>query len=131
MLLIVPFFGHGQNTITGRVTDELGLPIYLASISIDATEDITYTDYDGSFSLSSSKDFHWKINIKSAGYKTESLFVLSGGSTENIILEYNEEMKKLLDGHSSFYKKPKPFLQKGLFDKPKGIAMHGFSSRSN
>lgn len=118
ILLVVPFFGQSQNTITGKVTDELGLPIYLASISIDASEDITYTDYNGSFSLTSQKDFHWKINIKSKGYKTESFFVLSGGSTESIVLEYNEELKKLLDGHSSLHQKfyPTPSLKKALFN---------------
>jgi len=123
ILFVVPFFGLSQNTITGKVTDELGLPIYLASISIDASEDITYTDYNGSFSLTSEKDFHWKINIKSTGYKTESFFVLSGGSTESIVLEYNEEMKKLLDGHSSLHQKfhPKPWAKKTLFDKSEFI----------
>ncbi|MDT0608072.1 carboxypeptidase-like regulatory domain-containing protein [Croceitalea rosinachiae] len=118
ILFIVPFFGQSQNTITGKVTDELGLPIYLASISIDASEDITYTDYNGEFSLTSGKDFHWKISIKSSGYKTESFFVLSGGSTESIVLEYNEEMKKLLDGHSSLLRKffPKSPFKEILFE---------------
>lgn len=121
ILFAIPFFGQTQNTITGKVTDELGLPIYLAAISIDTTEDITYTDFDGIFSLTSLKDFHWKIKINSTGYKTESFFVLSGGSTESIVLEYNEEMKKLLGGHSNLDSKfiPKIQSKKVLFDKPR------------
>lgn len=121
ILFAIPFFGQAQNTITGTVTDELGLPIYLAAISIDTTEDITYTDFDGIFSLTSEKDFHWKIIINSTGYKTESFFVLSGGSTESIVLEYNEEMQKLLGGHSNLDSKFIPKLQskKVLFDKPR------------
>lgn len=129
ILFMLPFLGHAQNTITGKVTDELGLPIYLAAISIDTSKDITYTDYDGLFSLTSDKDFHWKINIKSTGYKTESFFVLSGGSTESIVLEYNEEMKKLLGGSDGlgFNYRMKPWSNKWLFDKPKSQFVGAFN----
>ena len=98
ILSFVPYFGFSQNAISGKIVDELGLPVYMATVEIHDTEDITYTDFDGSFSLRSEKDFHWKIDIKSKGYKTESFFVLSGGSTGDIVLEYDAEMKKLLEG---------------------------------
>ncbi|WP_298791186.1 carboxypeptidase-like regulatory domain-containing protein [uncultured Allomuricauda sp.] len=98
ILSFVPYFGHSQNTISGKIVDELGLPVYLATVEINDTEDIAYTDFEGFFSLKSEKGFHWKIEIKSKGYKTESFFVLSGGSTGDIILEYNAEMRKLLEG---------------------------------
>ncbi|WP_190809507.1 carboxypeptidase-like regulatory domain-containing protein [Flagellimonas sp. S3867] len=98
ILSFVPYFGISQNTISGKIVDELGLPVYLATIEIHNTEDITHTDFDGFFSLKSEKGFHWKIEIKSKGYKTESFFVLSGGSTGEIVLEYDAEMKKLLEG---------------------------------
>ncbi|MGW9687102.1 carboxypeptidase-like regulatory domain-containing protein [Flagellimonas sp. 2504JD1-5] len=98
ILSFVPYFGFGQNAITGKIVDELGLPVYMAVVEIHDTEDITFTDFDGSFTLESKKGFHWKIDIKSKGYKTESFFVLSGGSTGEIVLEYNAEMRKLLEG---------------------------------
>ena len=94
----ISFFGFSQNVVTGKIIDELGLPIYLAMVEINSTDIVTYTDFDGVFSLESSRNFHWKINISSKGYKTESFFVLSGGSAGEIILEYNEEMKKILEG---------------------------------
>ncbi|MEM9869056.1 MAG: carboxypeptidase-like regulatory domain-containing protein [Bacteroidota bacterium] len=94
----ISFFGFGQNVVTGKIIDELGLPIYLAMVEINSTDIVTYTDFDGVFSLESNRNFHWKINISSKGYKTESFFVLSGGSAGEIILEYNEEMKKILEG---------------------------------
>ncbi|RDY60818.1 carboxypeptidase-like regulatory domain-containing protein [Flagellimonas nanhaiensis] len=98
ILFLFPFFGIGQNTVTGKIIDELGLPIYFATVEIDDTKDIAYTDFDGAFTLESEKDFHWKIKISSKGYKTESFFVLSGGSSGEIVLEYNEEMRKMLEG---------------------------------
>lgn len=97
----VPYYGFSQNKISGKVVDQLGFPIYRASVEINGTEDVTYTDYDGSFLLSSAKDFHWKINIQSKGYKPESFFVLNGGNTGDIVLEYNTDIQKLLDGNSS------------------------------
>ncbi len=98
VLFSFPFLGMSQNVVTGKIIDELGLPIYSATVEINNTKDITYTDFDGAFTLESKKDFHWKIKISSKGYKTEAFFVLSGGSAGEIILEYNEEMKKLLEG---------------------------------
>lgn len=92
----VPFFGQAQNTVSGKIVDELGLPIYLASVQIGEGEDLVYTDYDGNFTLTSEKDFHWKINIRSTGYKPESFFVLDGGNAGHIVLEYGEELKLLL-----------------------------------
>ncbi|UII78645.1 hypothetical protein [Flagellimonas sp. CMM7] len=105
VLSVVPYLGFGQNKINGKVVDQLGFPVYRASVEINATDIITYTDYEGSFLLKSEKDFHWKINIKSKGYKPESFFVLSGGNAGNIVLEYDADIKKLLDGSSSLHPK--------------------------
>lgn len=94
ILLAIPLFGFSQNIVTGKIIDELGLPIYLAAVEINSTDDTVYTNFDGIFTLESEKDFHWKINISSKGYKTESFFVLSGGSAGEIVLQYNEEMRR-------------------------------------
>jgi hypothetical protein len=99
LLFLVPIFGLGQHTISGKIVDELGLPIYLASVQIEETEDITYTDYEGNFTISSERKFHWKILIKSQGYKPETYFVLSGGKTGDIVIAYNDEMRELLGGN--------------------------------
>ena len=96
LLAFAPFIGQAQNTVSGKIVDELGLPIYLAEIRLGSSENVVHTDYDGNFTLISEKDFHWKINISSTGYKTESFFVLSGGSAGEIILQYNAEMLELL-----------------------------------
>lgn len=96
-LALVPLFGRAQNAIHGKVVDELGLPIYLASVTLGDSDATAFTDYDGNFLLESDKVFHWKITIASRGYKPESFFVLSGGYTGELILEYGEEMYALLD----------------------------------
>ena len=103
VLGLIPCFGFGQNQIRGKIVDELGFPIYRASIQLHATDSVVYTDFDGSFSLSSEKDFHWKINIQSQGYQTETFFVLEGGSTGAIVLEYDMDMKAILEENGSDY----------------------------
>lgn len=96
LLSLAPIFGQAQNTVTGKIVDELGLPIYSAAISLDSSENVVYTNFDGNFTLTSEKDFHWKITISSAGYKTESFFVLDGGNAGEIVLEYGDELRELL-----------------------------------
>nr|WP_299384711.1 hypothetical protein [Allomuricauda sp.] len=98
---LVPLFGLGQNKIEGKIVDELGFPVYLASVELSGTDIVTHTDYEGFFMLTSEKSFHWKINITSKGYKPESFFVLDGGNAGNIVLEFDAEMKELLQGTSS------------------------------
>ncbi|MEM1257329.1 MAG: carboxypeptidase-like regulatory domain-containing protein [Bacteroidota bacterium] len=100
-LAFAPILGQAQNTVTGKIVDELGLPIYMAGITLDATKDVVYTNYDGNFTLSSEKDFHWKITISSVGYKTESFFVLDGGNAGEIMLEYGDELRELLISEQS------------------------------
>ena len=96
LLAFASFFCQAQNTVTGKIVDELGLPIYRAAISIDSSDDVVYTNYNGDFILTNEKDFHWKITISSAGYKTESFFVLSGGGAGEIVLPYGDELRELL-----------------------------------
>ncbi len=98
LLLCFPFFMRSQNAITGKVVDELGLPVYLASVSINGSDTVVHTDFDGNFTLESTKDFHWKITITSAGYTTESFFVLDGGKTEDLVLKYDIALQELLNG---------------------------------
>ena len=95
-LAFASFYGQAQNKVTGKIVDELGLPIYMASIQLDESDIVVYTDIDGAFILESEKSFHWKINISTSGYKSESFFVLDGGSAGEITLRYGDELRDLL-----------------------------------
>ncbi len=106
ILLCFPFFMRSQNAITGKVVDELGLPVYLAAVSINGSEEVVHTDFDGNFTLESAKGFHWKITITSTGYNTESFFVLSGGKTDELVLKYDKAMQELLNGDADKDKDP-------------------------
>lgn len=105
ILCLSPKLVVSQNTISGEVIDELGLPIYAAAISIVGTETTVYTNFEGEFTLTSDKKFHWKINISSKGYEEEAFFVLDGGKTEPIVLQYDAAMRKMIEG-KAYLRKP-------------------------
>lgn len=90
-------FAYGQHTVKGKVVDELGLPVYMAQIQILGADTTTFTDIEGNFKLESEKDFHWKLDIGSAGFKPETFFVLNAGKTEDIVLKYDTAIKALID----------------------------------
>mgnify|MGYP001793095295 CR=1 FL=1 len=96
LLAFAALYTQAQHTVTGKIVDELGLPIYRAAITLEIAENTVYTDFDGNFTLTSEKKFHWKINITSAGYQQESFFVLDGGNAGEIILQYGDELRELL-----------------------------------
>lgn len=90
-----------QNKVSGKIVDELGFPLYKASIQIADSEAITYTDFDGNFTLESPKDFHWKVTITSQGFEPEIFFVLDGGSMETIALKFDMDIRELISDETS------------------------------
>ncbi|MEN1783640.1 MAG: carboxypeptidase-like regulatory domain-containing protein [Bacteroidota bacterium] len=94
---LLPYLGQAQHRVTGKIVDELGLPIYLAAITMEGYESPIYTNYDGEFEVQSDQNFHWKLTVSHEGYKPASLFVLSGGHAGEIVMEYNAAMNAILN----------------------------------
>ena len=91
----------GQNMVSGTVVDELGFPLYKAAIQIGDSDEVAYTDYEGNFTLESSKEFHWKVTVSSQGFEPEYYFVLSSGSMETIVLKFDVDIEELISSGSS------------------------------
>ena len=66
-----------QHFITGRVFDETKEPIVGASVLIVGTRNGTVTDYDGNFTLNSSKEYPVSITVAFIGYKSQEISVTS------------------------------------------------------
>ena len=49
LLLLVSGFAFAQQTISGLVTDEAGVPLPGATVLVDQTNDGTTTDFDGNY----------------------------------------------------------------------------------
>src|SRR6056300_644976 len=76
LLLLVSGFTFAQQTISGLVTDEAGVPLPGATVVVDQTNDGTTTDFDGNFSISASNG--QSISISFVGYNTVSIAVADG-----------------------------------------------------
>ena len=76
LLLLVSGFTFAQQTISGLVTDEAGVPLPGATVVVDQTNDGTTTDFDGNYSISASDG--QSISISFVGYQTLSIVVGDG-----------------------------------------------------
>ncbi|GGG51806.1 hypothetical protein GCM10011414_21770 [Croceivirga lutea] len=112
ILVITSLFSYAQHHVKGRIVDDMGFPILMASITLSNSENIAYSDYEGNFELESDKDFYWKIEIASKGYSTETFYVLNAGNTGDIALSYELNLDEILENGTGFldFKLIKPKL---------------------
>lgn len=76
LLLMVSGFTFAQQTISGLVTDEAGVPLPGATVVVDQTNDGATTDFDGNYSISASDG--QTLSISFVGYTTASIQVGDG-----------------------------------------------------
>jgi outer membrane cobalamin receptor len=93
LLFLTLFFcsvAFAQKTISGVVTDSNNQPIPGANITIVGETSSTTTDFDGAFTLKSSKKPPFSINVTSVGYITQKIAV-SGNSSKISVKLLDEE----------------------------------------
>jgi len=69
-------YSFAQQTVSGLVTDESGVPLPGATVVVDQTNNGTTTDFDGNYSISASNG--QSISISFVGYKTINILVADG-----------------------------------------------------
>lgn len=96
-LLILSLFFCGvsfaQSTISGSVTDNKNQSIPGANINVVGESSSTSTDFDGSFTLKSSKNFPFTIKVTAVGYETKTVNVTS--ASQKVIVSLAEERTML------------------------------------
>ena len=85
MLLFVSTAVVAQTQVSGTVTDANGQPVPGANVVIDNTTG-TVTDFDGNFSLNTSKTPPFSITVSSVGLETKSVSVTSATQSLKITL---------------------------------------------
>ena len=86
-LFLVAFYGQSQNSITGTVKDEAGMPIPDVNIFIKNTQKGTITDFDGKFRLVAKTGQTLVFSI--IGYSNKEVVIDS--STIDVILDSQTE----------------------------------------
>ena len=98
LLLVLTFLMGGliyaQQTISGLVTDETGVPLPGATVIVDQTNDGTTTDFDGNFSVSAADG--QTLSISYVGYKTIRIDITGGSDTYNISLEPDQLLDEVV-----------------------------------
>ena len=75
-LFLLSGYAFAQQTVSGLVTDESGVPLPGATVVVDQTNNGTTTDFDGNYSISASNG--QSISISFVGYKTINILVADG-----------------------------------------------------
>ena len=61
-----------QSSVSGKVTDENGIPISGATVIVDGTSKGTVTDIDGAYSISIMSESNFTLTASYLGFKTQS-----------------------------------------------------------
>ena len=86
MSLLFCSVAFAQNTISGTITDENGLPLPGASIKVMGESTAATTDAEGKFTLSPKKQPPFKIEVSSVGHAPQSIEVSSLKQTISVQL---------------------------------------------
>ena len=77
-----------QTTVKGTVSDDSGMPLAGANIIIDGTTTGVVTDFDGNFTLSTSENPPFTIEVSSVGFETLSQKITK--NNETLLITLNE-----------------------------------------
>lgn len=80
---------NAQQTLSGTVADESGMPLANANIVVEGTKDGVVTDFDGNFTLTTDREFPIKLLISYVGFETQTLTVENNGAIQVSLKEGN------------------------------------------
>ncbi len=78
--------GYAQNTVSGTVTDETGEALIGANIIVQGTTDGTITDFDGTFSVNTSKAYPFNLVVSFTGYNSATIAITGATSGLEVVL---------------------------------------------
>lgn len=85
-----------QTTITGTITDTNGTPLLGTNIIVTGTLEGTVTDIDGNFTLSTSRELPFRIEISNVGFRPEIIQITSSGQVVNIALQEGTSLDEIV-----------------------------------
>ncbi|MBC9794556.1 TonB-dependent receptor [Sinomicrobium weinanense] len=92
LCLLWGFFSYAQTTVSGKVTDENGMPVSDANVVIAGKTIGTVTDTGGMFVLETSENLPFTLKVSSIGYAPVSVTVTSSGQEVNVRLQEQETL---------------------------------------
>jgi outer membrane receptor protein involved in Fe transport len=108
-----------QNTITGSVTNSNNQPIPGANIQLIGDKAGTVSDFDGKFTLMTSKKAPFTIEVSSLGYESKKVSVTS--NNQNVSVKLADEETKLSEVVVSASRTPERVLESPVTIERMGI----------
>jgi iron complex outermembrane receptor protein len=96
LLLFFCAFSYAQTTVNGTVTDDSGLPLPGANVIIVGTSTGAITDFDGTFTITSSQTPPFSIQVSSVGFETVTKEVTTNPQTIDFILKEGNELDEVV-----------------------------------
>lgn len=93
-LLLVSSIAFGQQTVSGVISDEGGMPLYPANVFVKGTTNGTTTDFEGKYSLSV-EDPNCTIVVSYVGFEDQE-FSLGGKTSLNVTMAEGETLKEVV-----------------------------------
>ena len=93
VFLLFALISYGQNSISGVVTDENGVPLPGANVIIEDTNTGVSTDFDGNFEITASQG--QILAFSYIGYTTQYI-AAAGQSSLNISLQLDNELEEVV-----------------------------------
>ena len=91
-LMVLVMFGMSsvvmsQKSITGKVSDDGGLPLIGANVLIKGTTTGTVTDLDGTFTISTDMVYPVTLVVSYTGYSDTEMTVTDGSALDIVLVE--------------------------------------------
>ncbi len=97
VLLLVAPLSFAQSTITGTITDaETNDPIPGANVVVVGTTEGITTDFDGNFTLTTSKPVPFTVEISVIGFSTQRVNVTSADMAITLALQPGENLQEVV-----------------------------------
>ncbi|WP_455169954.1 TonB-dependent receptor, partial [Aegicerativicinus sediminis] len=100
ILKILVFLGcvisYGQTTVSGKITDDTGMPLPGANIKVVGTSLGTISDFDGNYTLTVDLDPPFSIEISFVGFTTITSDVTSNNQTLDFQLNEGTELDEVV-----------------------------------
>ena len=97
VLLLVAPLSFAQSTITGTITDaETNDPIPGANVIVVGTTEGITTDFDGNFTLTTSKPVPFSVEISVIGFSTQRVDVTSADMAITVALQPGENLQEVV-----------------------------------
>ncbi|MDA0331251.1 MAG: carboxypeptidase-like regulatory domain-containing protein [Bacteroidetes bacterium] len=93
VFLLFSLLSNSQNSVTGIVSDENGIPLPGANVIIEGTSTGVSTDFDGNFEITANQG--QVLAISYIGYLTQYINV-SGQTNINISLQLDNELEEVV-----------------------------------